>query len=226
MAYMETTNIRIDNIIKDIGEFKHSLEFTQEQLARSLDNDEKCPEVQDALVDLSDKLDDLENRSRRNNLCFDGIPETAEKPYETWDQSEGKIKELITNKFHMKAEDVIIERAHRVGPKKDDKPRSIVAKFLCFKDRESIFKNGKNLKGSGIYVREDYSTRIAEKRRQLLPEMYEARKKGLIAFLRYDKLIVHRRKSQDQLQHSSEDLAESTKDLAESTVQTQVPENT
>ena len=42
------------------------------------------------------KADDLENRSRRNNLCFEGITE-LHYGNESWEKSEEKVKELIDN---------------------------------------------------------------------------------------------------------------------------------
>ena len=45
--------------------------------------EEKLEYIQNELGNLIDKADDLENRSRRNNLCFEGIPEEAENKKET-----------------------------------------------------------------------------------------------------------------------------------------------
>ena len=57
---------------------------------------------------LSKIVDDLENRSRRNNLCFEGIPES---PNETWQESESKIKHLISSHMPEVGTDFVIERA-------------------------------------------------------------------------------------------------------------------
>jgi hypothetical protein len=57
------------------------------------------------------------------------------------------------------------------------------------------------LKGSNIYVREDFSDKIQEKRRELMRQMYEARQNNMIAILHYDKLIT-RPQDEDHLQHS------------------------
>jgi len=140
---------------------------------------------------LLEKTDDLENRSRRNNLCFEGIPEQLHG-HESWEKSEEKIKNLVSNKLHIDTDDLIIERAHRVGRKKPDstKPRPIIAKFLSFKDRDAVLKARKNLKGTRQIIREDFSDRVLQKRKDLLPQMNEARNEGKIAYLSYDKLII------------------------------------
>ena len=133
-----------------------------------------------------EKTDDLENRSRRSNLCFEGIDEVAKDANETWQQSEDKVKTIISDKLELDSDDIPIERAHRVGARKDRKPRTIVVKFLRYKDREKVLKSRRKLKGSKVVIREDFSDRVAEKRKQLIPKMLEERKNGKIAYLRYD----------------------------------------
>ena len=85
---------------------------------------------------LLDKADDLENCLGRNYLFFEGIPKQGTN--ETWDQPEPKIKQLISDKLEWNAAGVPIERAHRLGPEKQDKPWPIITKFLHFKDREKV----------------------------------------------------------------------------------------
>ena len=60
------------------------------------------------------KIVELEDRSRRNNLRIDGI---TEKENETWDECEQEIQSLIKDKLRI-AENIIIERAHRIKKKK------------------------------------------------------------------------------------------------------------
>ena len=128
-------------------------------------------------------------RCRRNNLCFDGVREEAN---ESWSTTENKIKEIISTKLNIQTDEFTIERAHRVGKQyTSDKPRPIVAKFNNYKVKESIMKNKKGLKGSSVYIREDFSQKVLARRKELLPKMYEERKNGNIAVLRYDKLVVY-----------------------------------
>ena len=146
-------------------------------------------EVKVQIEDLGNKLDDLENRSRRNNLCFEGIHESSN---ETWQESESKIKHLISSHMPEVGTDFVIERAHRVGrPRSDSKPRKIVARFLNYKDREAVFKAKKKLHGTNMFVNEDYSDRVIKKRTELMPKLKEARRKNQRAFLRFDKLVIY-----------------------------------
>ncbi|XP_065665360.1 uncharacterized protein LOC136086798 [Hydra vulgaris] len=61
--------------------------------------------------DVKDKLAELEDRSRRNNLRFNGVEESEN---ESWEDSERKIQEVLKSKFGF-TNDLEIERAHRIG---------------------------------------------------------------------------------------------------------------
>ena len=71
-------------------------------------------------------VDDLEDRSRRNNLKFEGLSEDLR---ENWEQSAEKFRKLIKEKLGVHGE-VEIKRAHRVGKFMSDKPRPVIAKFF------------------------------------------------------------------------------------------------
>ena len=186
-AYMDSVNTRIDNLMKDVQSVKSSLEFTQAQVEELITSDLRVKGVKVQIEDLGNKLDDLENRSRQNNLCFEGIPES---PNETWQESESKIKHLISSHMPEVGTDFVIERAHRVGrPRSDSKSSKILAQFLNYKDRETVFKTKKKLHGTNMFVNEDYSDRVVKKRTELMPALKEARRKNQRAFLRFDKLV-------------------------------------
>ena len=61
------------------------------------------------IEELKDKLNDLENRSRRNNLRIDGI---IEEENESWSQTEKKLQEIIKDQLQFER-GTKIERAHR-----------------------------------------------------------------------------------------------------------------
>ena len=183
-AYMDSVNTRIDILIKDVQSVQSSLEFTQAQVEELITSDLRVQ-----IEDLGNKLYDLENRSRRNNLCFEEIPES---PNETWQESESKIKRLISSHMPEVGTDFVEERAHRVGgPRADSKPRKIVARFLNYMDREAVFKAKMKLHGTNMFVNKDYSDRVIKKRTELMPKLKEARRKNQRAFLRFDKLVIY-----------------------------------
>ena len=85
---------------------------------------------------LKDKLRDLEDRSRRDNLRFD---EVRDFENESWNDTEEVLKDLLFE--HVCLRNIKIERAQRTGERKEDTSRTIVAKFSSYKTKELILKN-------------------------------------------------------------------------------------
>ena len=46
--------------------------------------------------------------------------------------------------------------------------------------------------------------KVLAKRRELVPKMFEARRNGMVAYLRYDKLITHSRNNTSQISASAQ----------------------
>ena len=54
--------------------------------------------VNDNLTDIRNKLTELEDWSRRNNIRIDGI---AEEPEETWEQCDKEVQHLLNEELDM-----------------------------------------------------------------------------------------------------------------------------
>ena len=63
-------------------------------------------------------------------------------------------------------------------------------KFSGFKARDAVLQAARATRPRGVYVNEDFSMRVVNRRKELLPEMKEARDRGKIAYLSFDKLVV------------------------------------
>ena len=194
-AMMNSFNERYDQLRVTVTEIRVSLEYSQQEIANMKDtlqiqgkdhqtSDVKIDKVQQNLTELENCVDYLENQSRRNNVIFEGIEESDK---ESWHDSERKVMDVI--KETMELEDLTIERAHRVGRARS-RARPVVVKFLSYKDRELVMRNGRKLKGTSITVRDDVSNKVLSKRKELMPRLREARENGKVAFFSYDKLIV------------------------------------
>ena len=60
-----------------------------------------------------------EDRSRRNNFRFDGIPETENE----WEETETKLRNFLYHELDI-TEELYIERAHRVARNQSSKEAS------------------------------------------------------------------------------------------------------
>ena len=97
---------KIEAFSKQIEEIKESMEFTEKELRKDITMVKNNNENE--IIILKNKLRDLEDRSRRNNLRIDGI---AESENESWNDCAEKVKGLFKNNLNLKDE-IIIERAH------------------------------------------------------------------------------------------------------------------
>ena len=209
---MDNTNQRLDQIIRTVQDLKNSLEFTQaqfeefkkssfsvgeESFKKMTDISAKFQGVSTIIDEVSlkineiyNKADELENRSRRDNVSFDGVPESTN---ESWQNSEDKIKEIICSKLGIETSNYTIERAHGVGRARNSssKPQPIVAKFANQKIRNAVLNEKKHLKGTNIFIREDFSDKVLAKRRELVPKMYKliTHSRNIITQVRYQLLI-------------------------------------
>ncbi|XP_075527052.1 uncharacterized protein LOC142559322 [Dermacentor variabilis] len=129
--------------------------------------------------------DELENRSRRNNLLFFGIDDENES--ETWDESERKVISVCSAKLGITVEPSTIERAHRMGKHNNDKPRPIILKFGLFKDKQRLLSAASKLKGSRISLSEDYSQQVRRRRSKLIAYARE-QNSGARYKLKYNKM--------------------------------------
>ena len=98
--------------------------------------------VNDSLTNIRNKLSELEDRSRTNNIRLDGI---AEEPGETWEECERKVQRLLSEELDIN--NAVIERAHRVkaySPEKKSskklRPRTVACKLLSSFKRTFILR--------------------------------------------------------------------------------------
>ena len=92
-------------------------------------------------------------------------------------------------KERLDIENVEIERAHRAGRKSRNKPRTIVCKLLRFKDKQNILRKAKLLKGTNIFINEDYCLDTLEYRKELWEVVKVLRSQRKIAYLNYRSII-------------------------------------
>ena len=102
--------------------------------------------TEDFVTKTKKKLADSEDRSRQNNLRFDGFQEETN---ETWEESESVVTDFVKKKLGIE-EDILTERVHCTGKiQRNDgtrnRNRTIVVKFLNFKDKSIILHTSKSL---------------------------------------------------------------------------------
>lgn len=110
--------------------------------------DKRLNELQGGNDRLAAKTDDLEQRSRLENLRIFGL---AEKSNENTDQLVLDVAKKVGVTLNLSS----IARSHRVGKKRPGSSRPVIVKFVSFADRQRMFGAKKNLKGTKITIKED-----------------------------------------------------------------------
>ena len=135
MEEIKKSKEQIKELKKEVTDLKSSIEDT---VADSNDLCDRVDKICDNQVDpeyVTNKLIDLIDRSRPNDLRIDGISESRNK---IWEECEKEIQKVFNEKLGVK--NVQIERAHRSKKSKSnnnsEKPRTIVCKLLIYKQKE------------------------------------------------------------------------------------------
>ncbi len=118
---------------------------------------------------LMDRVDDLENRSRRANLRILNVPENSEKGQSTVKFVSEMLMEVMGQEAFEKPPE--LERAHRsLGPKPQEgrPPRPLVICFHRFQEKEKALRwarqNEAKYKDSTLRIYPDISADLARKR--------------------------------------------------------------
>ncbi|XP_065652801.1 uncharacterized protein LOC136080119 [Hydra vulgaris] len=116
-----------------------------------------------------------------------GVVETNEE--KDWDITKEKIKKLFNVQLGIE-KDIKIERAHRVGLAKVERARTTVLKLRGYEDKKVILEKAKKLKGSNIFIKEDYSFTPRKIRKELFEQAKLHRQNGHYIKVVHNKLIV------------------------------------
>ena len=174
------TKQEIGKLREEINDLKKSIEFTEnvleEKVAKVEQNvcelQEKFNKVKEDVTYMNDyikdeenirnKLEELEDCSRQNNIRIDGIKGHNE---ESREECEKRVHSMLKERLDI--ESVEIKRTHRAGRKSRNKSRITVCRLLRFKDKQNILRKAKLLKGTNIFINEDYCQDTVKYRKKL-----------------------------------------------------------
>jgi len=119
----------------------------QDALEGRLDNlEKKVADMEKAPLPprVGNSINLLEQYTRRNSLRIRGIPEV---PGETGERCIQDVVNFCRIKLGLELQPSSIDRAHRVGARKDNFSRFMLVKFVSWQDRNRIFRARAKLKG-------------------------------------------------------------------------------
>ena len=202
----------VKNLQKTVADIEESKNFDSSKITSLCESQKRVDQshsklcsdlksVKEQNTKLSEQLLDLKGRSMRDNLLFFGFPEAQDPRNE---RCISKILDFCEIELELGdvRETVKIDRAHRLGQRKPNKIRPIVAKFNYFQDKEAIKKaSSEKLVNSRFSVGDQFPMEIQQRRRKLIPVMKKALNEGKDAVLVYDKLYIDGTKYTQETAH-------------------------
>lgn len=152
--------------------------------------EKKLTETQEINNKLSIRINDLEGRSRRNNIKIVGIPEGEEKGRPT-EFVTGLIPKLFGESNF--SQPVTVDRAHRVPlPRRSTdakRPRTIIARIHFYQEKEMLLRLSRQQELTyndlRVFVFPDYTAEVMAQRRAFREVMNTLREKGIKFTLRF-----------------------------------------
>lgn len=171
-------------VLQKVSNLETLLDTMNKSTCRIDNFDTSLNVLKTSVADQSEKIVDIEYRSRRSNLIVFGL---IEKPNETEDVLRKEVvDELFCKKLNVSCSS--IGRIHRLGRQAGNRP--VIMYLQDFTEKQEILKNAKKLKGTEIYIQNDYS-RCTLRRRKLLWDSGKIDKaNGKKPYLVHDKLRI------------------------------------
>ena len=145
------SNLREDvkELQRENQELRHSLEFTQSEVAdlkvMIADHSQSFGRVEvaeDHHKEVWEIVRRMEDEARKNNVRLEGL---SEVPNENSEQTQAKLESLLRDKMEV---NVRLESANRFGRTSvPGRPRTVVARFGNFADRQNVSNRAPNCKG-------------------------------------------------------------------------------
>ena len=160
------------------------------------ETDRKYMELSKKFNDLNERVIKMEGQTRRNNLLFNGVPQTQN---ESKSECLKKIRTILEQTLKLdNAKTMQIVRCHRMeapvsGPRSGTpgRPGTIICTFQWHGDRMAVWNAKKHLRDTEYRLQEDFPKEMQDRRKTLMPIMFAARRlDGHDAYLTVDKLHI------------------------------------
>ena len=168
---------KMEKSLKDLKKENKELKHKNAELCDNVKNlQKKVQDLSKKNQELYSKCENLEGQSRRQNLKFYNIPDSAG---ESWDVNERKVRDYIQNDLGLETTNISIERAHRLHSRL--KPRPVIVKFSFFKDKEMVLntfrqknraaprQQSDSIGSNDIRIGKDFPDRVRNQRSLLYP---------------------------------------------------------
>ena len=190
MTGINNLNTTVTNISQELKNLTSTVNTLQQNYT-SVENEVKLLKDENKILhgklkQLETNFDVLEGHSRRQNILFFGIQPA--QPNETNTQCEQTLRDTLHNKINLT--NISFDRVHRISSRNGIQP--IIASVTDYKDKIKILKERHRLKGTQIFLSEDYTARVRNVRKKLTPFIKQIRQqsKDINVIMKFDHLIL------------------------------------
>ncbi len=137
---IQATNKSVKELREEFEAIATAAKQTRDRVnsAQAAAREDRRAVLRNQLERLTEKMTDIEDRSRRNNVRLVGLPEGADGP-----NAAGFLRVNLSKWIpFLRGRDIEIDRAHRVydGGRGSDRPRTLIFRVLRWHDRSEILK--------------------------------------------------------------------------------------
>jgi len=140
-------------------------EQDHQELKKVISKTASAMETQERAIELHDRA------LRRNNVVVFGVKESEEK-------TPSLIKGIIEKKMNVDSAKLRLGECFRIGKRSEGQDRPILLKCHDRESKEMLMLRRKELKGTGIYLNDDWTQVQRRKFQELKKRMVEAREDG------------------------------------------------
>lgn len=135
---------------------------------------------------LRDRLLKTERKLKKYNLIIYGLTEEENRSDEIT-----SLLNLFNEKLNIDCQFADIRDYYRIGKKTEEKNRPAAVEFVNYQLKVDILANSRQLKGTGIFLSNDYILEDYAQRKILYKNLKVARKNNCVAFIKSNALIVN-----------------------------------
>ena len=198
LSTLESLDKKVDQLVGDVKFLRDSC-LTLQNDVKDIRNE--CDNLREENIELRNqntrlekrmeamekKTDDLECRSKRNNILIHGF---HRREGETAQELVDNVREFFTDKLEL-GKAIPFDRLHRLN----SKPTSpVIGCCSSFRDKLQVMKAKGKLRGTDVYIGEDFSLRVREIRRRLTPHLKNARDQNRRVRMVFDHLVIEGKK--------------------------------
>lgn len=197
-AHSQGIKTEIESIRSEMGKFKNQvldMVSTTSESNREIIKEEVCVQVREVigeserkfeekLTKFNEKLESLEYFKRKRNIIIWGLGKLPE-----YEDRVNAICRLFKDKLGVAFSRDDIEFITKLNKNKDD--GGILIGFVSYQKKGEILRNRTKLKGTKIFIDQDYSKEMVEKRKELIDIMIRLRKIEEKVYIQHDKIMIN-----------------------------------